>query len=114
MTIELPEPARAYFEASNRGDIDQMIAPFANDARVKDEGAEIVGCAAIRGWMEETTRKFGATAKPERVEPSADGAAATNVTAVTALVSGNFPGSPIHLTYRFSIERDLIVRLEIH
>ena len=38
---------------------------------------------------------------------------ASGATAVTALVSGNFPGSPIHLTYRFSMERDQIVRLEI-
>jgi hypothetical protein len=108
MSIELPEPARDYFDASNVGDIDRMIAPFADDARVKDEGAELVGRAAIRGWMEETTRKYGAIAKPERVESEAD------VSKVTALVSGNFPGSPIRLTYRFAIESNRIVRLDIH
>lgn len=42
MSIELPEPARDYFEASNVGDIDRMIARFADDARVKDEGWELV------------------------------------------------------------------------
>jgi hypothetical protein len=115
ISIELPEPVRHYFEASNVHDIDRMIAPFADDARVKDEGADIVGREAIRGWMEETTRKYGAIAKPEHVKSEADADAPdVKISKVTALVSGNFPGSPIRLTYHFTIDRNRIVHLEIH
>jgi SnoaL-like domain len=106
MSIELPKPIHDYFDSANDADIERMIAPFADQATVRDEGIERAGRRAIRDWME-TTQKYGAKAIPERVDR--DG----GVSAVTALVSGNFPGSPIHLTYRFSIERDQIVRLEI-
>jgi hypothetical protein len=107
MSVELPGPIYEYFTASNAGVIERMIAPFADHAIVKDEGIERVGRTAIRNWMEDTTHKYGATATPEHLDQ------ASGATAVTALVSGNFPGSPVHLTYRFSIERDQIIRLEI-
>lgn len=107
MDIDLPKPAQDYFQAANAGDIPRMIAPFAEHARVHDEGADIVGRAAIQAWMEDTTRKYGARAIPEGIVLQ------NGTTAVTALVSGNFPGSPVHLTYRFGIQNDEIVTLEI-
>jgi hypothetical protein len=106
VSIELPAPIRDYFDSANVANIDGMIAPFADVAIVVDEGTERSGRHAIREWMEET-RKYGARATPERIDESA------GLSAVTALVSGNFPGSPIHLTYRFRLDRDRIVRLEI-
>lgn len=107
MSLELPKPVQHYFTAANVGDVERMIAPFADNATVKDEGVDRVGRSAIRTWMEHTTREYGAIATPESLDQG------SGVTAVTALVSGNFPGSPVHLTYRFSLEQDQIVRLEI-
>ena len=107
MSVELPGPIHEYFTAANAGAIDRMIAPFADHAIVMDEGIERTGRTAIRDWMEDTTHKYGATAMPEHLDQ------ASGLTAVRALVTGNFPGSPIHLTYRFTVERGQIVRLEI-
>lgn len=107
MTNDLPQPIAAYFSAKNRHDIDAMLAPFAGDAAVKDEGRTITGHAAIRDWIESTTRKYAVTVTPDQIthEPPR--------TTVRALVAGNFPGSPAHLTYRFVLAGQAITGLEI-
>ena len=107
MSATLPEPLSVYFGAKNRHDIDAMLAPFSADAVVKDEGRERVGLAAIREWMEETTRKYRDTVEVTDVA-EADGR-----TIVTGLVSGTFPGSPAQLRFAFTLEDGKIVRLEI-
>ena len=61
MSTDLPEPLAAYFAAANAHDIDAMLAPLRRDAVVQDEGQERRGLAAIREWMEETTRKYRVT-----------------------------------------------------
>jgi ketosteroid isomerase-like protein len=105
--MNLPEPIADYFTAKNIRDIDAMLAPFAEQAVVKDEGQELRGRAAIRAWMEETTGKYGVTVEATGVEGK-DGS-----TVVTALVSGNFPGSPAELRYVFELTEREIARLEI-
>ena len=108
MSLNAPKPITDYYEAKNRHDIDAMLAPFAVEAAVKDEGKTYVGHAAIRGWMEETTRKYSVTVEPETIDDE-DGERQV----VRALVSGNFPGSPARLTYRFILRSDKIIGLEI-
>jgi hypothetical protein len=105
--MTLQEPLDAYFSAKNQRNIDAMLAPFATDATVKDEGQEMHGHTAIRAWMEETTRKYGVTVEAKGVEAKDGG------TVVTALVSGNFPGSPAELRYSFQLGGGKIARLEI-
>jgi ketosteroid isomerase-like protein len=107
MSLDLPAPISAYYAAKNAHDIEAMLAPFADDAHVRDEGEDHRGRAAIRAWMEKTTRKYRVTAAPE--EASQDG----ETLVVHALVAGNFPGSPAHLTYSFTLSGNQIVRLEI-
>jgi ketosteroid isomerase-like protein len=107
MTIDLPKPLAAYFAAKNRKDIEGMLQPFAEDARVRDEGEDMEGHAAIREWMEKTTRKYGVTVEISGVS------AESGTVLVTASVSGNFPGSPATLHYRFVLRADAITRLEI-
>jgi ketosteroid isomerase-like protein len=51
---KLSSTLKSYFSATNRRDIDAMIAAFADDAIVKDEGQEHRGLAAIRAWMKVT------------------------------------------------------------
>jgi ketosteroid isomerase-like protein len=103
----LPEAIAAYFAAKNRHDVDAMLVPFSGQAVVRDEGKEMRGRAAIRAWMEETTRKYRVT-----VEVT-DAAEAGGATLVTALVSGNFAGSPAQLRYAFTLDGPEIARLEI-
>jgi hypothetical protein len=107
MSTTLSEPLKAYFDAKNRHDIDAMLAPFAADAVVKDEGEERRGLAAIRAWLDETNRKYRPTAEVTDV------AATGGWTIVTAAISGDFPGSPAQLRFAFALEAGKVARLEI-
>ena len=107
MTANLPQPLANYFAAKNRHDIDAMLAPFASDATVKDEGETHRGPAAIRSWMEETTRKYRVTVEV------ADATVRGDAWRIAGIVSGNFPGSPATLHYVFTLAGDRIARLEI-
>jgi ketosteroid isomerase-like protein len=107
MSVDLSAPIAAYFETRNAFDVEAILAPFHDDAIVIDEDQEYRGRAAIRAWVEETTRKYHA-----KVEPKA--AQGTNGEfVVSALVSGDFPGSPILLDHAFTLSGQKIARLEI-
>jgi len=107
MSPTLPSPLADYFAAANRHDIAAMLAPFAPEARVKDEGQTHIGTAAIRVWLEHTTAKYAVTV--EIVDMTTD----AETTVVVGRVSGNFPGSPANLTYRFTLDGDRIASLAI-
>ena len=107
MSVDLPELINTYYRAKNRQDVAAMLACFAENAVVKDEGETFEGRAAIRGWMEETTARYGVTVAPSDIKNSGE------KVVVGALVSGNFPGSPARLTYKFKLLASAIVALEI-
>ncbi|MFI0845391.1 nuclear transport factor 2 family protein [Mesorhizobium sp. IMUNJ 23232] len=107
MTVELPSALESYFAAKNRKDIDAMLSPFVADAVVRDEGHEHHGREAIRAWMEETTRKYGVSVEVREAERSGDRIV------VKGLISGDFPGSPATLTYRFRLHDTMVASLEI-
>jgi len=107
MTRDLPWPLTAYFSANNRHDIDAMLAIFSPDAKVRDEGETYSGSAAIRAWMEATTRKYRVTVEV------ADAALNGDAWRVAGIVSGNFPGSPATLHYNFTLAGARIEKLEI-
>ncbi|HEY0106834.1 MAG TPA: nuclear transport factor 2 family protein [Rhizomicrobium sp.] len=100
MTLELPQTLRRYLDAQNRHDIEALVACFAPDARVRDEGRDIVGSDAIRAWKAETTAKYRVLVEPLDLRVEIDR------TLLTAKVSGTFPGSPVTLTYRFGFAAD--------
>ena len=107
MKTNLPEPLGSYFAAVNKQDIDGMLAPFAADAVVKDEGRTHHGGRAVREWVEEVTKKYHPAFEVADVVD--DGPAIV----VTGLVSGTFPGSPVRLSYAFELAGAKITRLEI-
>ena len=107
MNIDLPAPVAIYFAAQNRHDIGAMLSAFAASAAVLDEKVEHAGSAAIQAWLETTSRRYRVEVTPLRVEDH------TGVTVVTGLVSGDFPGSPIHLRYSFTMSDAGIERLSI-
>ena len=107
MTVKLPQPLTDYFATKNRHDIDGMLVPFAPDASVRDEGETYRGSAAIRNWMDATTRKCWVTV--DVTGATANGQAWR----VAGVVSGNFPGSPATLHYNFTLAGEQIKRLEI-
>lgn len=108
MSTDVSGVAGEYFAAANALDVHRTVALFADEAVVTDEGKAIRGRKAIHEWVERTMRDFSATATPERVDLRDGGVA------ITALVSGSFPGSPARLTFRFTLAGNRIAGLEIH
>ncbi|WP_186121218.1 nuclear transport factor 2 family protein [Burkholderia gladioli] len=104
-TLTLPEPIAAYFAAEHSPEA--LAHCFTAQAVMKDDGHTYTGIDAIKAFMAEATAKYSATSVPFVIELE-DG-----VHLVRANVAGNFPGSPIVLSYRFRLERGLIASLEV-
>jgi ketosteroid isomerase-like protein len=104
--IALPPPIAAYF-AADTSDANAVARCFSENAVVIDERHEHRGRPAITRWKAEATAKYHYTSEPLAVDASGP-----DVT-VTARVSGDFPGSPVDLEYRFTLEGTSIARLEI-
>jgi hypothetical protein len=104
--ISLPPAIAAYFAADSR-DADRVAWCFTETAIVIDERREYHGRAAIARWKAEATARYHYTSEPLTVDVS--GGEAT----VNARVTGDFPGSPVELRYRFSLEDERIAKLEI-
>lgn len=104
-TLSLPEPVAAYFAAEHKPDA--LARCFTAQAIMKDAGHTYTGVDAIKAFMAEASAKYNATSAPFALERE-DG-----LQVVRAQVTGNFPGSPIDLSYRFRLERGLIASLEI-
>jgi len=105
-TPELPAPIAGYFahEATDPAAVAQC---FTGNAIVVDERREHRGRLAIEAWNAAARRAFTFSTEVLAIEP--DGPRTT----VRSKVTGNFPGSPIELRYRFTLEDGLIARLEI-
>jgi hypothetical protein len=107
MAAKMPSPIVAYFEAANGPDPDAVVACFAEDAHVRDEGRDHVGRRAVRDWAADARRRYQFRAEPRSIEPDADGFW------VTAHLTGDFPGAPADLRYRFQLRDGKIADLAI-
>ena len=104
--IHLPPPIAAYF-AADTSDANAVARCFSESAVVIDERREHRGRPAITRWKGDAAAKYHYTSEPLAVDASAPDVV------VTALVTGDFPGSPVKLQYRFTLEGASIARLEI-
>lgn len=107
MPLSLPAPVAGYFDAANAARAAQASLHFALDATVADEDHVHTGTAEIAAWIADVSEKYACTATPTAVRE------ANGQTIVTAIVAGNFPGSPIALDYAFRLSGDRIAHLEI-
>jgi ketosteroid isomerase-like protein len=107
MSLELPTPIAAYVAANARLDADGMLKPFAADAVLLDKGAVLQGRAEIRRLLEEAVIAAKAIFTPDTLRHE-DGQVVLEGPA-----RGDFKGSPIRFTYRFTLENDAIKALEI-
>lgn len=107
MPLSLSATLLKYFAAQNAHDIDGLVDCFAIDAKVRDEGEDIVGRDKIRAWKQKVRDTYNVTIEPLR-SSQADG-----YELVTARVEGTFPGSPIELTYQFNIIDGQIASLKV-
>lgn len=103
--LTLPEPIAAYFAAEHNPEA--LARCFTAQAVMKDDGHTYTGVDAIKAFMAEASARYSATTVPFALERE-DG-----FQIAKAKVTGNFPGSPIDLSYRFRLERGLIAALEI-
>lgn len=106
MSMDLPKPIADYVEANARLDIDGMLKPFLSDAVFIDNGKHFEGEAAIRQLFEEEVMPVKAIFTPDTVRE--DGGDVV----VEGPAHGDFPGSPLRFSYRFTLERGAIRTLE--
>ncbi|MGA0604417.1 nuclear transport factor 2 family protein [Phenylobacterium sp. VNQ135] len=107
MPLELPPPVAAYVAANARLDVDGMLEPFAADAVLLDNGAAFRGHAELRRLFEEAVVAVKAIFTPDTARRE-DGRLV-----VEGPAHGDFKGSPIRFTYRFTLEDGAIKALEI-
>jgi NAD(P)-dependent dehydrogenase (short-subunit alcohol dehydrogenase family) len=107
MTVKLPLPIARYFQAANGDDAAAVAAAFAADAHVRDEGRDHHGRDAVRAWADDARRRYRFYAEPRSLEPGPRGGV------VTAHLTGDFPGAPADLRYRFTLAGDEIADLEV-
>ena len=107
MTIKLPRIINDYVDASNAHDVKSVVACFADNALVHDEGKDFRGKKMIEDWITKTIEKYKFQFKPISVRQDD----AEVIVAVE--VSGTFDGSPITLDYHFTIQGDKILSLTI-
>ncbi|WP_156452027.1 nuclear transport factor 2 family protein [Novosphingobium sp. CCH12-A3] len=107
MALALPAPIQAYFNGNPDFDVEAMLAPFANDAIVRDEKKELRGTAAIRAWIGDATVGSKAISTPLSIESDGDRHE------VSARVAGDFKGSPVTLNFAFLLRDSRIAELEI-
>jgi len=106
MNIPLPKPIAEYVEANAKLDLDGMLKPFAADAVVTDIGHRYAGHDEVRNLLKEATT-LKAVFVPDSVQHEG------GQVVVAGPAHGDFKGSPIRFTYRFTLENESIRALEI-
>ena len=107
MTLDLPAPVAAYVAANARLDVEAMLHTFARDAVFRDNGAVFQGRSEIRGLLEKEVVPVKAIFTPDSLRQEG------GEVVVEGPAHGNFPGSPLRFTYRFTLEGDAIKTLEV-
>ena len=107
MDTKLPPVIAAFFHAHNTGETANFNQLFTGDAVVSDEAHEYRGGAAIKAWID------GAIVKYKPVADVTDLAEVSEQTIATAQVTGNFPGSPAQIRYKFTVKNGKIAALAI-
>jgi ketosteroid isomerase-like protein len=107
MTPALPRPVADYVEANARLDVDGMLKPFAADAVFLDNGRRHAGRAELRTLLEDEVVAAKAIFTPDTVRHEG------GQVVVEGPAHGDFKGSPIRFTYRFTLDGDVIRALEV-
>jgi hypothetical protein len=94
MTVSLPAPVQAVFDATNAGDTPAFLAAFAADGVVDDWGREFRGHAEIQRWSDGENIGVKATWTPAEISTQDD------EHVVTATVGGNGFNGPSHFSFR--------------
>jgi hypothetical protein len=107
MLINLPKAVASYFAAERNADAGEIARCFTPTGIVRDEGRTFMGAMAIEQWNHDTRARYHHSVIPLSATER-DGAIV-----VIGKVSGDFPGSPVHLQHVFRLYDEKIVSLEI-
>jgi len=103
--MNLPKVVEELVKTQNSFDSVAYAKCFTETAVVFDEGKTHNGRKEIEKWIEKANKDYQATMKP--LEYS------TKEEILKVEVSGNFPGSPIVLSYHLAIADELIRSLKV-
>lgn len=103
--MNLPKVVEELVKTQNNFDSVAYAKCFTETAVVFDEGKTHNGRKDIEKWIDKANKDYQATMKP--LEYS------TKEEILKVKVSGNFPGSPIVLSYHLEITDELIQSLKI-
>jgi len=107
MSLNLPKPIADYIEANAHLDLEGMMKHFTDDAVFIDNGKRYEGLAEIRRLLKDEAIAVKAIFTPDTVRDE------DRDVVLEGPAHGDFPGSPIRFTYRFTLENDAIKALEI-
>jgi hypothetical protein len=107
MLPKLPQPVVDYLAAVEAKDPGMFALCFTDDALVHDEGRDHRGLDAIKAWRKETQTKYKYVIEP------LDASVSGNAVKLRARLTGDFPGSPVDLDFKFILTNDKIASLEI-
>lgn len=105
MSLNLPKTIADYIEANKQLDLDGMMKHFQSDAVFIDNGKRHKGVGEIRKLLEEAVGE-NAIFYPEAGRDE-DGR-----TVLEGPTEGDFTGSPLRFTYRFTMNGEAIKILE--
>jgi ketosteroid isomerase-like protein len=108
MSDQIPVIISRYFELDRQRDLEEVLALFADDATITDEGRTMQGRNAIRAWRQGTASKYTYTTELTGTET-----VAPNRHLVLGRLTGDFPGGTVDLRWDFTIEDGRIKNLVI-
>ena len=97
-----------YLTAAPDNDVETVLSCFTDDAVVRDEGHTHRGAAEIGKWRAAAAAAYTYTIEVLGEEPAGDGREL-----VRARLAGTFPGSPVDVTFAFTLRGGLISELVI-
>ena len=105
---ELPEVVRRYLAAHAERDVDTALAAFGPDAVIVDDGRTYRGVTGVLDFLQRAGADFMYTTTLTGWEREGE-----RGWIVRNRLEGDFPGGVADLTYRFTLDADLITVLEI-
>lgn len=103
--MNLPNVIADLTKAQNNFDSVAYANCFTETAIVFDEGKNQTGKSEIQQWIKKANEEYQAVMKPVEYSETKE--------VLKAEVSGNFPESPIVLSYHFTFQNGLIESLKI-
>lgn len=105
--MNLPNVIARLVATQNSFDSVAYAQCFSETAVVVDEGKKHQGRPAIEEWIADSNARYRATMKAVSFEEK------ESKSVLKAAVSGNFPGSPLVLSYHLVIADELIQSLKV-